>query len=340
MTVTDVATPKPRRDRKFSFLQRNPGLVPPLGLLVPLVVLIVLISVVNPVFLDGRNIFNVFRQISIFLILGTGMTIVMAARGIDLSVGSTVALAGCTAGVILKSDFAGGNALSVLAVLAAIGVGALVGLVNGLAVTRLKVPPLIVTLGTLTAVRGLAYLVMGSNQVRNFPDSFLWIGQGQVLGVPAAGVIAFCVLLFGAFLMNRTRFGTYVLAVGGDRSAAIRAGIRIKYYEAGAYVICGALAGLAGAMLVARLNAAQAVLGATMELHAIAVVVLGGTYLFGGYVTLLGTLLGAIFLGVAENGLLLMYVPFYWQQIVIGSTLIVAVAIQLYRFRQQGMAND
>ena len=154
MTPTEAATPKPGQHRQFSFLQRNPGLVPPLGLLVPLVVLILLISVVNPVFLDGRNIFNVFRQISIFLILGTGMTIVMAARGIDLSVGSNVALAGCTAGFILKSDLAGDTALSIIAVLAAIGVGALVGLVNGLAVTRLKVPPLIVTLGTLTAVRG------------------------------------------------------------------------------------------------------------------------------------------------------------------------------------------
>ncbi len=340
MSGTTTAVPELGKEHSYSFLQRNPGLVPPLGLLVPLVLLVVVISVVNPVFLDGRNIFNVFRQISIFLILGTGMTIVMAARGIDLSVGSTVALAGCTAGVVMKSGLAADGLLSVMAIVAAVGVGAAVGLVNGLAVTLLKVPPLIVTLGTLTAVRGLAYLTMGSDQVRNFPESFLWIGQGRVLGIPAAGIIAFTVVLLGAFLLNKTRFGTYILAVGGDRSAANRSGIRINFYEASAYVICGSLAGLAGAMLVARLNAAQAVLGATMELHAIAVVVLGGTYLFGGYATLLGTLLGAIFLGVAENGLLLMNVPFYWQQIVIGSTLVVAVAIQLYRFRRQGMASE
>jgi len=338
--AADLPKPRQEADKGFSFLQRHPGLIPPFGLLVPLIVLIVLITLINPVFLDSRNVYNVFRQISISLILGTGMTIVMAARGIDLSVGSTVALAGCTTGVILKSGIAPDGLLSVLAVLSAIGVGAVVGLVNGLAVTRLKVPPLIVTLGTLTAVRGLAYLVMGSNQVRSFPDSFLWIGQGQILGVPTAGVIALSVLLLGAFLMTKTRFGGYVLAVGGDRSAAIRAGIRVNFYEMGAYVVCGALAGLAGALLVARLDAAQAVLGATMELHAIAVVVLGGTYLFGGYATLLGTLLGAIFLGVAENGLLLMNVPFYWQQIVIGSTLVIAVAIQLYRFRRQGMGGD
>lgn len=325
--------------RGFGFLERNPGLVPPLGLLVPLLLLIALITVINPVFLDGRNVFNVFRQIAIFLVLGTGMTIVMAARGIDLSVGSTVALSGCVAGLVLKSGGFGDGPASILAVIAAIGVGAAVGFANGFAVTALKVPPLIVTLGTLTAVRGLAYLVMGSDQVRNFPDSFLWIGQGRVWGLPAAGLVALAVVLFGAFLMNKTRFGTYVLAVGGDRSAAIRAGIRVRRYEMGAYIICGALAGLAGAMLVARLNAAQAVLGATMELHAIAVVVLGGTFLFGGYATLLGTFFGAVFLGVAENGLLLMGVPFYWQQIVIGTTLVVAVAIQLYRFRRQGMAS-
>lgn len=338
MSTANVDVPT-QTGKGFGFLERNPGLVPPLGLLVPLILLIVLITVVNPVFLDGRNIFNVFRQIAIFLILGTGMTIVMAARGIDLSVGSTVALSGCVAGIILKSGMFGDGLLSVVAVIAAIGVGACVGLVNGFAVTALKVPPLIVTLGTLTAVRGLAYLVMGSDQVRNFPDPFLWIGQGRVFGLPAAGIIALAVVLAGAFVMNNTRFGTYVLAVGGDRSAAIRAGIRVRRYEMGAYIVCGALAGLAGAMLVARLNAAQAVLGATMELHAIAVVVLGGTFLFGGYATLLGTFFGAIFLGVAENGLLLMGVPFYWQQIVIGTTLVVAVAIQLYRFRRQGMAS-
>lgn len=338
METTNTA-PGESANRGFSFLERNPGLVPPLGLLVPLVLLIVLITVINPIFLDGRNIFNVFRQIAIFLILGTGMTVVMAARGIDLSVGSTVALSGCVAGLILKSGLDESFA-SVLAVAAAIGVGAAVGSINGFAVTSLKVPPLIVTLGTLTAVRGLAYLVMGSDQVRNFPEVFLWIGQGRFLGLPAAGLIALIIVLLGAFLMNATRFGTYVLAVGGDRSAAIRAGIRVHRYEFFAYVICGALAGLAGAMLVARLNAAQAVLGATMELHAIAVVVLGGTFLFGGYATLFGTFLGAVFLGVAENGLLLMGVPFYWQQIVIGTTLVLAVAIQLYRFRRQGMASE
>ena len=329
----------PQQQSNFGFFERNPGLAPPLGLLIPLLLLIAVITLINPVFLDGRNIFNVYRQISIFLILGTGMTIVMAARGIDLSVGSTVALAGCSAGVVLKSGLMPDSVIGVLAIVVAIIVGALVGLINGLAVTRLKVPPLIVTLGTLTAVRGLAYLTMGSDQVRNFPDAFLWIGQGRVLGVPASGLIALFVVLCGAFLMNCTRFGTYLLAVGGDRSAASRAGIRVQFYETCAYIICGALAGLAGAMLIARLNAAQAVLGATMELHAIAVVVLGGTYLFGGYATFLGTLLGAIFLGVAENGLLLMGVPFYWQQIVIGTTLVVAVSIQLYRFRRQGMAS-
>ena len=334
-----LARPDSVQQAHFGFFQRNPGLAPPLGLLIPLLVLIALITFINPVFLDGRNVFNVYRQISIFLILGTGMTIVMAARGIDLSVGSTVALAGCSAGVVLKSGILPDSVIGLLAIFIAVVIGALVGLVNGLAVTRLKVPPLIVTLGTLTAVRGLAYLTMGSDQVRNFPDAFLWIGQGRVIDIPAAGLIALAVVLGGAFLMNCTRFGKYLLAVGGDRSAAVRAGIRVQYYETCAYVICGALAGLAGAMLIARLNAAQAVLGATMELHAIAVVVLGGTYLFGGYATFLGTLLGAIFLGVAENGLLLMGVPFYWQQIVIGTTLIVAVAIQLYRFRRQGMTS-
>ena len=333
------AAPQAATKPRFSFLQRHPGLRAPLGLVVPLVLLAVVITLVNPVFLDARNLFNVFRQISIFIVLGTGMTIVMAARGIDLSVGSTVALSACVTAIVLKSGLADGVAVP-LALLAGVGVGALVGLVNGTFVTVFKVPPLIVTLGTLTAVRGAAYLVMGPNQLRNFPDAFSFIGQGRVFGLPMAGLIAIAVLLLGAYLMNRTRFGTYALALGGNRSAAVRAGIRVGRFEMLAYVLCGACAGLAGIMLASRLDAAQAVLGAMMELHAIAVVVLGGTLLFGGFATLLGTLLGAAFLGVAENGLLLMRVPFYWQQVVIGLTLVVAVAIQLARFRRQGMTAE
>jgi len=333
------ANPAAKPVPQLGFLQRHPGLWSPLGLVVPLLLLAIVISLVNPVFLDSRNLFNVFRQISIFLVLGTGMTVVMAARGIDLSVGSNVALSACVSAIVLKSGLDAGAAVP-LAILAGIGVGALVGLVNGTFVTVFKVPPLIVTLGTLTAVRGAAYLVMGPNQLRNFPDAFSFIGQGRVFGLPMAGIIAVGVVLLGAYLMNRTRFGTYVLAVGGNRSAAIRAGIRVGRFEMLAYVFSGAMAGLAGIMLASRLDAAQAVLGAMMELHAIAVVVLGGTLLFGGYATLLGTFLGAAFLGVAENGLLLMRVPFYWQQVVIGLTLVVAVAIQLARFRRQGMTTE
>jgi ribose transport system permease protein len=321
----------------LGFLERNPGLRSPLGLVIPLLLLMAVIALVNPVFLDARNLFNVFRQISIFLVLGTGMTIVMAAKGIDLSVGSTVALSACVTAIVLES---GVGASVPLGIAAGLGAGAVVGLVNGVFITFFKVPALITTLGTLTAVRGAAYLVMGPNQLRGFPDSFSFIGQGRVLGVPMAGIVAFAVVLGGAFLLNRTRFGTYVLALGGNRSAAVRAGVRAWRYELMAYILCGTLAGLGGIMLASRLDAAQAVLGAMMELHAIAVVVLGGTFLFGGYATLLGTFLGAAFLGVAENGLVLMRVPFYWQQLVIGLTLIVAVAIQLYRFRKQGMTTS
>jgi len=322
---------------RLGFLERNPGLRSPLGLVIPLILLMIVITLVNPVFLESRNLFNVFRQISIFVVLGTGMTVVMAAKGIDLSVGSVVALSASTTAIVLEAGLAFGVPLGIAA---GLGAGAVVGTVNGLFITVLKVPPLITTLGTLTAVRGAAYLVMGPNQLRGFPDSFVFLGQGTVLGIPMPGIIAIAVVLLGAYVMNRTRFGAYVLAIGGNRSAAVRAGIRAWRYELLAYVISGTLAGLAGIMLAARLNAAQAVLGQMMELHAIAVVVLGGTFLFGGYATLLGTLLGAMFLGVAENGLVLMRVPFYWQQLVIGLTLVVAVAIQLQRARRQGMTTS
>lgn len=337
LSNTDKAGLESKGEQRLGFFERNPGLQAPLGLVIPLILLMVVITLVNPVFLESRNLFNVFRQIAIFLVLGTGMTIVMAAKGIDLSVGSTVAFSACVTAVVLKSGIAGSVPLGIAAGLAA---GASVGLVNGIFITFFKVPALIVTLGTLTAVRGAAYLVLGPNQLRSFPDSFVFIGQGEIFGIPMPGIIAILVVLGGAFLMNRTKFGTYILAIGGNRSAAVRAGVRVWRYELSAYIICGMLAGLAGIMLTARIDAAQAVLGAMMELHAIAVVVLGGTLLFGGYATLLGTLLGAVFLGVSENGLVLMRVPFYWQQIVIGLTLIVAVAIQLYRFRKQGITTS
>ena len=315
------------------FLERNPGLRAPLGVAVPLILMIVVLALANPVFASQQNIFNVLRQASVFIVLGVGMTYVIATGGIDLSVGSTVGLTACVVGLMLDPRFWGGQMPIGLAVLASVGVGALVGTINGFAISILKVPPLIATLGMLNAVRGAAYLIMGDYIARGFPDAFTTIGRGYIGPVPIPVIIALIIVVVGSVFLNYTRQGKYMLAIGGNEEAARRFGVNITLHKMMAYIICGALAGLAGVMLASRVNAAQATLGEVMELHTIAVVVIGGTYLFGGYATMLGTLLGAVTLGVLDNGLLIIGVPFFWQMITIGLLLILAVAIQLYRFR-------
>ncbi len=318
------------------FLEKNPRLRTPLGVAVPLFIMIVLLTIANPIFLSQRNIFNILRQTAIYMVLGTGVTLVIGNGGIDLSVGSMVGLTACIVGTVLKSDISSVP----LAIFIAILVGLFGGAFNGIAVSIFKVPPLITTLGTMTTLRGIAYLLMGPAGfvARSFPSSFQFIGQGRIGIVPMPALIGLIVLGLGEVLLSSTRMGKYILAIGGNQEAAKRCGIKIPIFQLFAYIISGGLAGLAGVMLASRLNAAQATLGQGMELHVIAVVIIGGTYLFGGYATMLGTFLGTIFLGVLENGLLLVGVPFYWQQIVIGLILVAAVGIQLYRFQTMGVS--
>ena len=331
-----VAVPTPLIKGWRALLARNPAMVTPLGVAIPLLVIIVVITLSNPVFLSQRNIFNILRQTAVFMVLGVGMTFVVATGGIDLSVGSTVGLTACVAGLLLDPRLLGGPAPTPVAVVAAVAVGSLVGVVNGTAVSVFRVPPLIATLGMLNATRGVAYLIMGQSIARGFPQAYRNIGQAYLGPVPFPVVIALATIAVGAVFLNMTKTGKYVLATGGNEEAARRFGVRVNRYKFLVYVVSGSLAGVAGVMLSARLSAAQATLGQVMELHTIAVVVIGGTYLFGGYATMLGTFLGAILLGVLENGLLIIGVPFYWQMITIGFLLVIAVAIQLYRFRNIG----
>ena len=196
-------------------LRRHPGLVPPLGVAIPLIVMVIILTIFNPVFLSQRNIFNVLRQTSVFMVLGVGMTFVIATGGIDLSVGSIVGLSASVAGLLLDPRFWGGQSSVFVAVVVAIGIGALAGMVNGAAVSLFGVPPLIATLGMLNAVRGFAYLLMGQNIARGFPDSFQVIGQAYIAGViPVPVVIGIVTILLGALFLNMTKRGKYLLAIG------------------------------------------------------------------------------------------------------------------------------
>jgi inositol transport system permease protein len=311
--------------------------------LVCLVLLMVIFSILEPSFLSSRNLFNVMRQISIEGMIAVGMTFVILTAGIDLSVGSLVAVAGLTAALIAKGSAAGSFSLDAseaagygwfAAMLGAIGVGLLGGVIQGTAITKLKVPPFVVTLGGLSVFRGSALMISGSGPISGFNETYRWWGQGRIgphwFAIPVPVIIFLCIAAVAFVVLRYTRYGRQVYAVGGNREAARLAGVNVERVLLSVYVIIGFLAGLAGFVLSARLNSAEAVAGIGYELNVIAAVVIGGTSLFGGVGTILGTVIGSILIGVLINGLVLMNVNPYVQQITIGLILVAVVAFDQF----------
>ena len=313
-----------------------------LGRLAPLVFLLVLMlifSVLQPRFFSELNLFNVMRQISITGLIALGMTFVILTGGIDLSVGSVVALAGLVAGALNKGSTA--NSLSLdeavvtgypLAV--SVGAAALVGLgaglVQGIAITTLDVPPFVVTLGGLSAFRGAALLYSGGGPISSFDASYRYWGQGKLGPVPVPVVVFLGAAALCHVVLRHTRYGRHVYAVGGNAEAARLSGLNVKALTLSVYVIVGLFAGIAGFVLSSRLNSAEAVAGQGYELTVIAAVVIGGTSLFGGVGSVAGTVVGAVLIGVLINGLVLMNVSPYVQQIIIGVIIVLAVAFDRF----------
>ncbi|MDF0596083.1 ABC transporter permease [Psychromarinibacter halotolerans] len=304
-----------------------------------LLLLIVAFAVLEPRFLHPLNVLNVFRQVSISGLIAIGMTFVILTAGIDLSVGAIVALAGLVGAYVakggLESRFAIGTAADtgnpvILAFLAALAVGAACGVLQGLAITRLRVPPFVVTLGGMTAFRGAALLFSGGGPISGFSPDYGWWGQGRIGSIPVPVIIFVAAAIVAHIVLRHTRFGLHVYAVGGNAQAAEANGIPVRRVTLAAYVIVGAMCGLATFLLSARLNSAEAVAGMGLELDVIAAVVIGGTSLFGGVGTIFGTVVGALLIGVLRNGLVLMNVSSFVQQIVIGLILVAAVAIDQY----------
>ncbi|GMU51931.1 MAG: transporter [Candidatus Xenobia bacterium] len=286
-------------------------LAPALGLLA----LCGWLSLMTPAFLTPDNLTNVLLQSAINAVLAAGMTFVILTGGIDLSVGSMLALSGMLLGRLLKSGVPWPSA-----VLVGILAGALLGLINGLLITRGKLPPFIATLGMMSAARGLALVFSGGRPESGFEPGFLALGEGAAL----LAVMA-VVYLLAWITLQRTVFGRSVYAVGGNEQAAWLSGINTGAVKTLVYVLSGLLAGLAAAMLTARLNSAQPIAGVMYELDAIAAVVIGGTSLAGGQGSVLGTLLGALIMSVLRNGLNLLEVSADMQQVVIGVVIILAV---------------
>jgi inositol transport system permease protein len=313
-----------------------------LGRAAPLVFLLVLMlifSVLEPRFLSELNLFNVMRQISITGLIALGMTFVILTGGIDLSVGSVVALAGLVAGALSKGSSA--NSLSLddtviagyplwisVGAAALIGLGA--GLVQGLAITTLDVPPFVVTLGGLSAFRGAALLYSGGGPISSFDDAYRFWGQGKLGPVPVPVIVFLAAAVLCHVVLRHTRYGRHIYAVGGNAEAARLSGLNVTALTLSVYVIVGVFAGIAGFVLSSRLNSAEAVAGIGYELTVIASVVIGGTSLFGGIGGVAGTVVGAILIGVLINGLVLMNVSPYVQQIIIGVIIVLAVAFDRF----------
>ncbi|HMJ64943.1 MAG TPA: ABC transporter permease [Candidatus Binatia bacterium] len=300
-------------------------------LLGSIVLLLALFRVFVPTFLNSSNLLDLTQQISVNAILAFGMTLVILSGGIDLSVGALLALTGTAATFSLLPS--GLGLPTPLAIAAGVGLGTLFGFFNGTAVSRTSLPPFIVTLATMLLARGCA-LRFNEGRPMSIPltyESFLALGNGRVAGVPVPVIIMLILFAACAVLLHRTRYGQHLYALGGNREAARFAGIPVARVETLAYVVCGALAGVAGAIQTAQLYSAEPASGQGFELNAIAAAAVGGASFSGGRGTLFGTLLGAIIIGILDKGLNQTGVHFSIQYMVKGAVLLAAVSADVWR---------
>ncbi|MBL8152916.1 MAG: ABC transporter permease [Anaerolineae bacterium] len=319
------------------------------GPLIALLALCLFITLSTPFFLTESNMTNVARRTAIIVILAVGQTFVILSSGIDLSVGSTAALAGSVSTVMMTQpvrigDWVYGPIDFGVGLIVALATGLLAGLINGLIITKGRIPDFIATLGTLATFQGVALLVTEGLPIPSFssepgylnklPDPLLWLGGGKIIGLPVPAVIAVLVVVASWFILRYTALGRAIYAVGGNREAARVSGINIDRTRIWVYVISGMLAAIAGFVLVGRLNSANALMGSGQELDSIAAVVIGGTNLFGGEGGAFGSLIGALITGVLQNGLNLLDVSAFWQQIIQGVVITGVVIFDQWRRRR------
>ncbi len=316
--------PAPRNRKSISTLLEVAGILP------ILVIICILFAFLSPNFLTGNNIVNILRQASINIVLATGMTFVILTGGIDLSVGSILAVSAVVALLVSLLP-----ALSWAAVPAALLAGLFLGLLNGALITFLDVPPFIVTLGSLTALRGVAFLIAQGTTLINRDINFAWVGNTYLGPFPWLVIIALLSVIASWFVLRQTVLGVQIYAVGGNERAARLTGIKVNRVLLFVYGISGLLAGLAGIMSASRLYSASGVLGQGYELDAIAAVILGGTSFTGGIGTIGGTLLGALIIAILNNGLTLLNLSYFWQLVVKGLVIILAVMIDRLRRRSR-----
>ena len=294
-----------------------------------LVVLFIALSIASPHFLTATNLSSVVRQTAVFNIMALGMTMVIISSGVDLSVGSILAMGGLMGTMAMSK----GQPI-LLGVAVGLLTGAFFGFLNGLLITQLKISPFIVTLGTMGIVRGLALVVSNGLPVHEIPKDFSYLGEGTVVGVPFVLLLLVACALLVHFILENTRLGRYTFAIGSNTDAAVYAGIPVKFHTTAIYAICGLLTGLAGMIEASRLMTGQPTAGQGYELQAIAAVVIGGGSLRGGEGSVVGTLIGGFIMGLLANGCDLLGINPYVQQVIIGAVIILAVSVDELRKRR------
>ncbi|MBO2521080.1 MAG: ribose ABC transporter permease [Firmicutes bacterium] len=292
------------------------------GPLLGLIALCALVSILSPVFLTTSNLMNVLVQAAVASILAAGVNFAILTGGIDLSVGSLLGLIGVLIAAVFKST---GSVF--LAVATGLVLGFALGLLNGSMVTVGRIPSFIATLGTMSIARGLAFVFTQGRPISSFPDSFRALGAGELGGIPIPVIVVLVVYAAAHYVLTQTPFGRAIYAIGSNEEAARLSGVNVGWYKTAAFGVSGLLAGLAAIMFTGRINSAHPLAGQGYELDAIAAVVIGGTSLSGGEGRILGTLIGALIMGVIRNGLNLLMVDSYWQQVIIGAVIVVAVLI-------------
>lgn len=280
------------------------------------------LTFLSSAFLTSANLLNVLRQASLIFLIASGLTFVIVAAGLDLSIGATLGLSACLTASVLKAT--GSIALGIGT---GVGCGILIGILNGLMVTRLRLPAFIATYGMLWMLHGFTYWYMGGTTIYNFPAAFRALGSGYILGIPIPVSLMLACLLVGVVFTRYTTYGHEVYAIGANAEAATMSGVPVRVRLMLVYILSGAMAGLAGVVYLARLDSAEADIGEPLLLPAIAAVLIGGTSLFGGVGGLFGTLVGALILTLVLNGMNLLTINSNWQPLVTGGIVLLATWI-------------
>lgn len=327
--IADKGKPISLGDRLKAFARSSSRIIFEQRTLLVLIVLCIIVGYLIPSFLTVNNILNVLRQVSITGIVAVGMTFVIISGGIDISVGSIVALSGVIVAMSLRAGF--GITPSIIFALLS---GAAAGLLNGTLISFGKIMPFVATLGTMSVIRGLTLIIVNGQAIWELPDDFINIGIGYLVGIPIPVILTLLIYLGGQILLKRFTYGRYTLAVGGNEESARLSGVVVRRIKLLTYILCGFLAAVAGVVLAARLGSGQPSVGTGYELIAIAAAVIGGNSLSGGRGTVLGTLVGALILGVVGNALNLWGVASFYQIVVSGGIVLIAALADALRKRE------